>query len=202
MKRLVLLPLFLILELIRENIVKTIFVTIAILALYFSYNVDREMVNTDRVYAKFIDDENYTNYVIKSGNSYSVKQFDKPLKITKNTITYEEMSDVRFLLLLIHFISLVFLVIGFIMGLTDDDLSWNFNDCWLSAFSTLVVCELENDIYYYIILGRLIHSSNKLNSVDRLLKKLDIYGFKDLINYPKFKTKTQTRNAKLNKLGI
>ena len=51
MTRLALFPLFLIYELISKNVVKTIFLTIALVTLYFSYNVDREMVTTNRVYA-------------------------------------------------------------------------------------------------------------------------------------------------------
>jgi len=207
MTRLLLFPLFLIYELISKNVVKTIFLTIALVTLYFSYNVDREMVTTNRVYAKFIDGKNHTNYVVNSGNNYSVKEFYKPLKITNNTITYKETSDVRFVLLLIFWIAVIFLVIAFFMGLSDDndDISWEFRDCWLNALSTLIVCELEDGQYYYMVLGRLVYKSDRLYEkyrYDKLIERFNIYGFRDLMNYPKFKTKTETRNSKLDKLGI
>jgi len=206
MKRLALFPFFLIYELICKNITKTIFLAIALVTLYFSYNVDREMTTTNRVYAQFVDGKNHTNYVINSGNNYSVKEFDKPLKITNHTITYKEMSDTRFVLLVIFWIAIIFLVIAFFMGLgSDEEISWEFKDCWLNALSTLIVCELEDGQYYYMVLGRLVYKSDRLYEKyrsDKLIERFNIYGFRDLMNYPKFKTKTETRNSKLDKLGI
>lgn len=207
MKRLALFPLFLIYELIAKNVAKSIFLTIALVTLYFSYNVDREMTTTNRVYAQFVDGKNHTNYVINSGNNFSVKEFDKPLKVTNDTITYKETSDARFALLVIFWIAVIFLVIAFFMGLGDggDDISWEFRDCWLNALSTLIVCELEDGQYYYMVLGRLVYKSDRLYEKyrsDKLIERFNIYGFRDLMNYPKFKTKTETRNSKLDKLGI
>lgn len=207
MKRLALFPFFLIYELICKNIAKSIFLAIALVTLYFSYNVDREMTTTNRVYAQFVDDKNHTNYVINSGNNFSVKEFDKPLKITNHTITYKEMNDIRFVLLLVFWIAVIFLVLAFFMGLGNnaDDISWEFSDCWLNALSTLIVCELEDGQYYYMVLGRLVYKSDRLYEkyrYDKLIERFNIYGFRDLMNYPKFKTKTETRNSKLDKLGI
>lgn len=206
MTRLALFPLFLIYELISKNVTKSIFLAIALTTLYFSYNVDKEMTTTNRVYAQFIDGKNHTNYVINSGNNYSVKEFDKPLKITNHTITYKEMSDTRFVLLVIFWIAIIFLVIAFFMGLgSDEEISWEFKDCWLNALSTLIVCELEDGQYYYMVLGRLVYKSDRLYEKyrsDKLIERFNIYGFRDLMNYPKFKTKTETRNSKLDKLGI
>ena len=206
MTRLALFPLFLIYELISKNVTKSIFLAIALTTLYFSYNVDKEMTTTNRVYAQFIDGKNHTNYVINSGNNYSVKEFDKPLKITNHTITYKEMSDTRFVLLLIFWIAIIFLTIAFFMGLgSDEEISWEFKDCWLNALSTLIVCELEDGQYYYMVLGRLVYKSDRLYEKyrsDKLIERFNIYGFRDLMNYPKFKTKTETRNSKLDKLGI
>ncbi len=208
MTRLVLFPFFLIYELIGKNVIKTIFSIVALITLYFSYNVDREMVTTNRVYAQFIDGKNHTNYVVKDkdGNNYSLKNFDKPLKITNNTITYKETSTARFALLLIFWIAVILLVIAFFMGLNGiDEISWEFKDCWLNSLSTLIVCELEDGQYYYMVLGRLVYKSDKLYKKyrsDKLIERFNIYGFRDLMNYPKFKTKTETRNSKLDKLGI
>lgn len=206
MTRLALFPLFLIYELISKNVTKSIFLAIALTTLYFSYNVDKEMTTTNRVYAQFIDGKNHTNYVINSGNNYEVKDFEKPLKIINNTITYKEMSDTRFVLLLIFWIAIIFLTIAFFMGLgSDEEISWEFKDCWLNALSTLIVCELEDGQYYYMVLGRLVYKSDRLYEKyrsDKLIERFNIYGFRDLMNYPKFKTKTETRNSKLDKLGI
>jgi hypothetical protein len=207
MTRLALFPLFLIYELVTTNIVKSIFLAIALITLYFSYNVESEITTTNRVYAQFVDGKNHTNYVINSGNGYSVKEFNKPLKITNNTITYKEMSDIRFVLLLVFWIAVIFLIIAFFMGLGDNsgDVSWEFRDCWLNALSTLIVCELEDGQYYYMVLGRLVYKSDRLYDKyrsDKLIERFNIYGFRDLMNYPKFKTKTETRNSKLDKLGI
>jgi hypothetical protein len=207
MKRLILFPFFLIYELISTNITKSIFLVIAILTLYGSYNVDREMITTKSVHAKFTDSKNHINYVVSSDKAnFSVKEFDEPLKITNDTITYKETSDARFALLVIFWIAVIFLVIAFFMGLgSDDDISWEFRDCWLNALSTLIVCELEDGQYYYMVLGRLVYKSDRLYEKyrsDKLIERFNIYGFRDLMNYPKFKTKTETRNSKLEKLGI
>jgi hypothetical protein len=193
-------------ELISKNIIKTIFLAIALTTLYFSYNVESKMTTTNRVYTQFVDDENHTNYVINSGIVYSVKNFNKPLKIVNNTITYQEMSDIRCVLLVIFWIDVIFLVISFFIGLSgDEEISWEFKDCWLNALSTLIVCELEDGQYYYMVLGRLVYKSDRLYEKyrsDKLIERFNIYGFRDLMNYPKFKTKTETRNSKLDKLGI
>ena len=206
MTRLILFPFMLIFELLTKNVVKNIFILIASITLYFSYNVDREMTTTKRVYTQFTDGKNHINYVVSDGKNYSVKEFEKPLKITNNTITYQEMSNTRFVLLLIFWIAVIFLVIAFFIGLgNDEEVSWEFRDCWLNALSTLIVCELEDGKYYYMMLGRLVYKSDKLYEKyrsDKLVERFNIYGFRDLMNYPKFKTKTQTRNSKLEKLGI
>ena len=205
MTRLILLPFILLYELITSNPVKSVFLSIALTTLYFSYNVEPEMTTTVKVHTHFIND-NYHNYVIGDKN-YSVKEFEKPLNIKNGTITYKEMSGIRFMLLVGFWITTIFLIIAFFMGLSsdDDDVSWEFNEIWLRSLSTLIICELEDGMYYYMMLGRLVYKSDRLYEKyrsDKLVERFNIYGLRDLMNYPKFKTKTQTRNSKLEKLGI
>lgn len=205
--RLLLLPFMFIYELITTNRAKSTILIIASVLLYLSYSVDQETTYTKNVYANFVDADKKSQYVVSSDNSnFSIKEFDKPLKITNNTITYEEMSDARVLLLVVFWICAIFLIIAFFMGLGDDDeISWEFKDCWQRSISSLIYCELEDGKYYYMALGRLIYISDRLFERHRngcLAESLNIYKLRDLMNYPKYKTKTDRRNSKLDKLGI
>jgi len=47
-------------------------------------------------------------------------------------------------------------------------------------------------MYYYMMLRRLVYKSDRLYEKyrsDKLVERFNIYGLRDLMNYPKFKTK-------------
>jgi hypothetical protein len=66
----------------------------------------------------------------------------------------------------------------------------------------LVYCEYEDDEYIYMCQGRLLGKSNTNIKYSRVLSHFSIYGHKDLMLCPKFKTKTEKRDSNLKKIGI
>jgi hypothetical protein len=85
----------------------------------------------------------------------------------------------------------------------DDDIGWEIEDSWITAFTTLIYCEEENGYFYYFALGRLISKTDKqISRSYRMTSELHIDGFRDLYRCPKFQTKTQKRETLLNKIGI
>ncbi len=176
-------------------------ITIALSTLYLSYNVKQESTNYNRVYDSFYDGLNYI-YIIKEGNNYTTKQFDTKLELKNNIISYEETSEIKIVLLFIFGLFTVFLLIGFIMGLGDDELSWEFSDCWKNTLLSLVYCEFEDNKYYYLVLGRLLYTSNELLYKENIQYKISFTKFTDIMIYPKFETKRKKRNVLLDRLGI
>lgn len=66
-----------------------------------------------------------------------------------------------------------------------------------------ITCEIENDTYHYFILGRLIvkgNSSMRLSDIVYRLESKDINRISKIKTLPIYKTKTTTRNEKLEKI--
>ena len=63
------------------------------------------------------------------------------------------------------------------MGFSDDDdFDWEFEDIWRNTIDFLVYCELEDGLYHYMIMGRLMtkqenaYRNYKINSLEEILK--------------------------------
>ena len=205
MNRLIFFPFLFLYEIIISNPVKTIAIIVLSISLYTVYHCEEKTTSREKILSEFVNSKGEYVYIYGGPDNYSNETYDKPQKLVNNILTYKSLSVTYSLSVAVFWISLIFLVIGFFVGLSDDDLSWNYNDCWLITFSTLIKCEYEEGKYYYTSLGRLIeirdHRATTYNT-NNLSRELRIYGFRELMNCPKFKTKTEDRNGKLDKLGI
>jgi hypothetical protein len=118
-----------------------------------------------------------------------------------NYLSVEEFNELNVLIWLLFGICLVALSIGTILGIHDDDIGWEIEDCKEMAVNNLVRCELEDGVYYYMALGRLLGKSNKQVRGD-IPRHFSIYCLSDLKRCPKFSTKEAKRNNILEKIGI
>ena len=203
MNRLILFPFLFLYEIIISNPIKIIAIIVLSISLYTTYHCEEKTISREKILSEFVNSKGEYVYIYGGPNNYSNETYDKPQKLVNNILTNKKLSVIYSFSVAFFWISLIFLVIGFFVGLSDDDLSWNFEDCWLTTFSTLIKCEYEEGKYYYTSLGRLIEiRDQRAYNSNNLSRELRVYGFRELMNCPKFKTKTEDRNGKLDKLGI
>ncbi len=147
----------------------------------------------------------YTVVNKETSDGYDVFVSDKEERIIDGCLIDEDYNDLNVLFwILFGILTIIFVVTTFIgMINDDDDISWEFEDAWKEAFSTLIYCEEENGEFYYFALGRLISKTDRqIGRNYRITHELRIDGFRDLYRCPKYQTKTQRRETLLNKIGI
>ena len=191
-------------ELIRTNIFKTIYLTLAIISFNLAGTFP-DVTDTYNVVAETKVENTYI-YVYKTISDNKVKyenlwQEGKPLEVKNGVVSLQSYNGFNIFFWVILFISsVVTLIITFV---PDDDINWGFKDAWKEAFSTLIYCEEENGDFYYFALGRLISKTDRqVGRNYRITHELRIDGFRDLYRCPKYQTKTQRRETLLNKIGI
>ena len=146
-------------------------------------------------------------YVIRSHgeNPYDVVSSNKPEKIQNNQLVYYDYHDGNVLLWVIFGILCLLILVFTIIGLVndDDEVGWGIEDFYTMSISTLIYCELEEDTYYYMIMGRLIQKRNdQIRFTSNIAREMRIFNMSDVFRLPKFSTKTQKRKNNLDKLGI
>lgn len=192
-------------ELIKTNIVKTIFIIGAITAFMFA-GTFKDDVDSYDVAGVVKVDNNYV-YVCRTIHDNKIKYENvwdvKEIPIKDGKINVSSYSFANGLLWVIFSILTILLIVSTIIGQNDDDIGWELEDCWIEAFATLIYCEEESGIYYYFALGRLISKRDRqISTYYNACRELSIGGFRDLYRCPKYQTKTQRRETLLNKIGI
>ena len=201
MKRLLLFPFTLIYNTTKTNIIKTIFVILSITGFYFSQRYTEDIHSTKTADFVVKNGTDYTYFFVKNNDGdYSSMTTKTPLK--NNTYSYTETQDVFYLCQALGWISAIILVIGFFVGLSDEELSWEFDECFEKSLSFLIICEIEDDKFYYMALGRLLRKSDRqLNGgYHSITRELNIRSFSDILNCPKFMTRSKRRGKLLDKL--
>lgn len=186
---------------IFENPLKITFMVVSIISFYFAGSFQNSTKKIE-VVSQTKRGPDYVYTVVNKGTSdgYDIVVSDKEEKIIDGCLIKEDYNDVNVLFWILFGISTIILVVATFIGIVgdDDDISWNIQECKKSAAQSLLYCELENNTFYYMALGRLIQKSNT---------QLDPYRVKcDSLEYikkcPKFSTKTQKRNNLLDSIGI
>jgi hypothetical protein len=200
MKRLLLFPFVFLYNTIKKNILKTIWIALAIIGFHFSQGYKEDVIESKTATHVIKTDKNYTYFFEEGDNRYSTMVFDGPLK--NNTYSYTEKQDGFYLFQALGWISILVLVIVFFIGLGDDEVSWQFDECFEKALSFLIDCEFEDNKFYYFALGRLIRKSDRqVNDYYRnIANELNIHSFSDILNCPKFMTRSQRRGKLLDEL--
>jgi hypothetical protein len=191
-------------ELIKTNIAKTIFLTLAIISFNLA-DTFPDSIDTYNVVAETKVGNTFI-YVYETISDNEVKykniwQEGKPLEVKNGVITSKSYNGFNIFFWVVLFISLVVTLI--MTCVPDDDINWGFRDSWKEAFSTLIYCEEENGEFYYFALGRLISKTDRqIGRRYSITDELRVEGFRDLYRCPKYQTKTQRRETLLNKIGI
>jgi hypothetical protein len=191
------------LELIKTNIVKTIFLITAIVSFNYAETFPPG-TDTYHVVAETKVENTYI-YVCESISENKIKyenvwQEGKPLEVKNGVITSQSYNGFNiFFWVLFGILTVILIICTFV---NDDDIGWEIEDSWITSFTTLIYCEEENGEFYYFALGRLISKRDKQIGSYRITTELQIDGFRDLYRCPKFQTKTQRRETLLNKIGI
>ena len=200
MKRLLLFPLVFLYNTIKQNILKTILILLSITGFYFSKFYSQDVIEKKTSTHVLKTGKNYTYFFEEGDNHYSTMVFDGPLK--NNTYVYKDTQGEYICLQVLGWASIFILVVCFIVGISDDDSAWEFDECLEKSLSFLIDCEIEDDKFYYMALGRLIKKSDRqLNDYyNNIAHELNIHSFSDILNCPKFKTRSQKRGELLDKL--
>jgi len=194
------------LELIKTNIVKTIFVIGAIIGFNYAGTFP-DSIDTYKIVAETKVENTYI-YVYETISDNKVKyeniwQEGKPLEVKDGVIKLPSYNGFNIFFWILFGVPVVVLVIAAFVGIGDDDIGWGLEDAWKEAFCTLIYCEEENGYFYYFALGRLISKTDRqIGRNYRITHELSIGGFRDLYRCPKYQTKTQRRETLLNKIGI
>jgi hypothetical protein len=200
MKRLFIFPFVFLFNIVKRNILKTIWIALAIIGFHFSQYYSEDVIKTKTAEHVIKTGKNYTYFFEEGDNRYSTMIFDGPLK--NNTYVYKDTQGEYIWLQALGWVSLIILVICFIVGISDDAAAWEFDECLEKSLSFLIDCEFEDNKFYYFALGRLIKKSDRqLNDYyNNIAHELNIHSFSDILNCPKFKTKSQKRGELLDKL--
>ena len=193
--------------LIIENPIKVIMTVIAIITFNFAgtFKGENEYYN---LVSETKDGNTYV-YVINSrtqdNSGYDIITSDKPKLIKNGQVEVWDYNDGNILLYIVCVLLTIVVTIGTIIGIVndDDDVGWDFEYSYQRSISTLIYCELESDVYYYMIMGRLIDKrKDQIRYTSNVAREMRIFNMSDVHRLPKFSTKTQKRNNILDKLGI
>lgn len=203
------------LNLIRRNVAKTIFISICIISFVYAGTyepVKNEIVILQDIRLDSISKEYLYLYSVLEENKvkYKVLNLDEPVKLSDGKYVYYSYNDVNVLMWILFVISLTIVIIGTLIGIKDDDIGWGVEESYIYAISRFLTCEEENGKYYYILFGRLIFVSDNLlnkgyraySTSESIIRNLNINSLSDLRAYPNFKTKAQKRDWLLSKLGV
>ena len=194
--------------LLISNPIKLLVLITAIILFNYAGTIPGEYVYYDLVSQS--KDGNTNVYVLRShesndDSSYDIYSSNKPQKVINNQLVvwdYHDGNVVLYVFSAILFLVLLILTIFCIVN-DDDEIGWDIKSCYTKAITTLIYCELEGEIYYYMIMGRLIEKrKDKIRFTSNLAREMRIFNMSDVYRLPKFSTKTQKRNNILNKLGI
>lgn len=200
MKRLLLFPFVLLYNTLKTNILKSIFIILTFVGFYFSQDYKEDVIKSKTAEHVLKTSKDYIYFFEEGDNRYSTIVTDEPLK--NNTYVYKDTQDGYIWLQGLGWIFIVVLVVAFFIGLGDDEVSWEFKECFEKSLSFLIYCEFEDNKFYYFALGRLLRKTDRqLNDYyGNIAHELNIRSFSDILNCPKFKTKSQRRGELLDKL--
>lgn len=200
MKRLFIFPFVFLYNIVKKNILKTIFVALAITGFHFSHYWSEDVIESKTATHVIKTGKNYTYFFEEAEDRYSTMIFDGPLK--NNTYVYKDTQGEYIFLQALGWVSLIILVIAFFMGLGEDEVSWEFDECMEKSLSFLIDCEFEDNKFYYFALGRLIKKSDRqiTDYYHNIAHELNIHSFSDILNCPKFMTRSQRRGKLLDEL--
>lgn len=191
-------------EFILNNKIKLLFLKISIILFSFAGTIPDNIVYNKIVKEVKIDDKTflYIKSSIKNNEmNYEVIKSDKPQRVTNGILVTSEYNDGN-VAMWVFFGIISFVLFIFTLSTWGESEGWEIEDCLRVAFLSLVTCEFEDGKFYYICCGKLIGISDHKKTHQYILGDFRVNGFDELKTCPKFETKEQRRENKLNKIGI
>ena len=195
------------LNLLWFNVTKIILSIVILFSIYIINNYKFEKRYESLKYLKEVEVNGDWLYISKkienSEEKYVITSFDKKQKVKGDIIYYEATNGWEILTFAILIISIISFIVIFIMNWLNHYGPFGLDRVFEKTIEDNITCELENDTYHYFILGRLIVKSNssmRLSDVAYRLESKDINRISKIKTLPLYKTKTTTRNEKLEKI--
>lgn len=195
------------LNLLWFNVTKITLSIVIFFSIYISNNYKFEKRYESLKYLKEVEVNGDWLYISKkienSEEKYVINSFDKKQKVRGNIIYYEATNGWEILTFVILIISIISIIVIFIMNWINDHGPFGLDRVFQKTIEDNITCEIENDTYYYFILGRLIvkgNSSMRLSDIVYRLESKDINRISKIKTLPIYKTKTTSRNEKLEKI--
>lgn len=195
------------LNLLWFNVTKIILSIVIFFSIYIINNYKFEKSYESVKYLKEVEVNGDWLYISKkienSEEKYVINSFDKKQKVNGDIIYYESTNGWEILTGAILIISIISFIVIFIMNWINSLNPLRFDRVFEKTIEDNITCELENDTYYYFILGRLIVKSSNIINLHDLVYRLESKGInriRKIKTLPLYKTKTATRNEKLEKI--
>jgi hypothetical protein len=190
------------LKLFVKNPVKVIMLIVALVLLYPIFHLNYDKKEDVKVITHFKNGV-FDYYVVPSTSEPGMKiiKSDKELIVNNDGTITLDSENVPLILSWIGFVVLLIIIVISIFQ-DDDDYNWSFRDNFIEVLHDDVLCEMEqignDEIYYYILDGRLIlksksHRSRVHDEVTRYFQSPKIF-----IEYEG--TKQKKRSNKLDEI--
>ena len=190
-----------ILNLIRKNPVKMI-AMVLIFAVAPFLNSLKDIKNIDKIDYQYQKDGKlfYVTQTVSNELSYDVKTFDKIPKIKNGYLITYSYNDANILIWVLFIVSCIFPIAGIFSS--DNDLNFDLESVFEITISHFITCELEDGIYYYFYEDRFLGKSDRPmhNETRYIARAFRISNMTNIKTSPKWKTKSQNRNTKIEEL--
>lgn len=195
------------LNLLWFNVTKIILSIVILFSIYIINNYKFEKSYASVKYLKEVEVNGEWLYISKeiknNEEKYVINSFDRKQKGNGDIIYYEVSNGWEILTVAILIISIISFIVIFIMNWINHYGPFGLDSVFQKTIEDNITCEIENDTYHYFILGRLIvkgNSSMRLSDVVSRLESKGINRIRKIKTLPIYKTKTTTRNEKLEKI--
>jgi|LakMenEpi03Aug12_release.lakeMendotaPanAssembly.Ray.scaffolds.fasta_scaffold150281_4 hypothetical protein len=188
-------------NLIGKNPVKII-ATVLLFVLVPFLNSLKDIKNIDKIDYQYQKDGKYfyiTQTVSNNELSYDVKTFDKIPKIKNGYLITYSYNDGNILMWVAFIVLCLFPIVGIFTS--DSDTGFDFEEVFQATISHFITCELEDGIYYYFYKDRFLGKSDRpLQEYNYIARSFRIRNMTNIKSCPKWKTKSQNRNTKIEEL--
>ena len=195
------------LNLLWFNVTKIILSIVILFSIYIINNYKFEKRYESLKYLKEVEVNGDWLYISKkienSEEKYVINSFDKKQKVNGDIIYYESTNGWEILTFAILIISIISFIVIFIMNWLNHYGPFGLDRVFEKTIEDNITCELENDTYHYFILGRLIVKGANIINLHDVVYRLESKGInriRKIKTLPLYKTKTTTRNEKLEKI--
>lgn len=195
------------LNLLWFNVTKITLSIVIFFSIYIINNYKFEKSYESSKYLKEVEVNGDWLYISKkienSEEKYVINSFDKKQKVNGDIIYYESTNGWEILTFAILIISIISFIVIFIMNWINHYGPFGLDRVFEKTIEDNITCELENDTYHYFILGRLIVKGANIIRLSDIVYRLESKGInriRKIKTLPLYKTKTTTRNEKLEKI--